>query len=44
MIDHFGPLAPPIQNLFRITRLRLRAALLGLTRLDVGPLGGETAV
>ena len=40
MIDRFGPLAPPLQNLFRITRLKLRAASLGLTRLDVGPLGG----
>ncbi|HXQ63437.1 MAG TPA: transcription-repair coupling factor [Steroidobacteraceae bacterium] len=40
MIDRFGPLPVPIQNLMRITRLKLRAASLGLTRLDVGPLGG----
>jgi len=40
MIDRFGLLPVPIQNLMRITRLKLRAASLGLTRLDVGPLGG----
>jgi transcription-repair coupling factor (superfamily II helicase) len=40
LIDRFGALAPATQNLFRITRLKLRAASLGLTRLDVGPLGG----
>ena len=40
MIDRFGSLGLPLQNLLRITRLKLRAASLGLTRLDVGPLGG----
>jgi len=40
MIDRFGPLAPPIENLYRVTRLRLGAAALGLARLDVGPQGG----
>ncbi len=40
LIDRFGPLAPATQNLFRITRLKLTALRLGLTRLDVGPLGG----
>ncbi len=40
MIDRFGPFAPPIQNLFRITRMKLRAVRLGLRRLEVGPLGG----
>jgi transcription-repair coupling factor (superfamily II helicase) len=40
LVDRFGPLLPATQNLFRVTRLRLRAAALGLTRLDVGPLGG----
>jgi transcription-repair coupling factor (superfamily II helicase) len=40
MVDRFGPLPPPTQNLFRITRLKLRAARLGLRKLEVGPLGG----
>jgi transcription-repair coupling factor (superfamily II helicase) len=40
MIDRFGPLPAPIQNLFRVTRLKLRAAALGLKRLEIGPLGG----
>ncbi|MCZ8131359.1 MAG: transcription-repair coupling factor [Steroidobacteraceae bacterium] len=40
MIDRFGPLQAPTQHLFRITRLKLRAARLGLKRLEVGPLGG----
>jgi transcription-repair coupling factor (superfamily II helicase) len=40
MIDRFGPLPPAIQNLYRVTRLKLRAARLGLKRLEVGPLGG----
>ncbi len=40
MVDRFGPLAAPTENLYRIARLKLRAAALGLLRLDVGPLGG----
>ena len=40
MVDRFGPLPPPIQNLYRVTRLKLVAAALGLKRLDVGPMGG----
>ncbi|MBS0395637.1 MAG: transcription-repair coupling factor, partial [Proteobacteria bacterium] len=40
LIDRFGPLAPATENLFRLTRLKLQAAALGLKRLDVGPLGG----
>jgi transcription-repair coupling factor (superfamily II helicase) len=40
MIDRFGPLAAPIENLYRVTRLKLKAAALGLRRLDVGPQGG----
>jgi transcription-repair coupling factor (superfamily II helicase) len=40
LIDRFGPLQPATQNLFRITRLKLRAARLGLRKLEVGPLGG----
>ncbi len=40
MIDRFGPLAAPIENLYRVTRLKLTASALGLRRLDVGPQGG----
>jgi transcription-repair coupling factor (superfamily II helicase) len=40
MIDRFGPLLPPIRNLYRVARLTLRAQALGLSRFDVGPLGG----
>jgi transcription-repair coupling factor (superfamily II helicase) len=40
MIDRFGPLALPIENLYRVTRLKLRAAALGLKRFNVGPQGG----
>ena len=40
MIDRFGPLPPALENLYRVTRLKLKAAALGLTRLDVGPQGG----
>ena len=40
MIDRFGPLPPPAQTLLRIHRLRLRAALLGIRRLELGAQGG----
>jgi transcription-repair coupling factor (superfamily II helicase) len=40
MVDRFGPLLPPIENLFRVTRLKLRARALGIKRLEAGPLGG----
>ncbi len=40
MIDRFGPLLPAIDNLYRVTRLKLQAVELGLKRLDAGPLGG----
>jgi transcription-repair coupling factor (superfamily II helicase) len=40
MVDRFGPLPAPIDNLVRVTRLKLAAAALGLKRFDVGPQGG----
>jgi transcription-repair coupling factor (superfamily II helicase) len=40
MIDRFGPVAAPLENLLRVTRLKLKAAALGLRRFDVGPQGG----
>jgi transcription-repair coupling factor (superfamily II helicase) len=40
MVDRFGPLPPAAESLFRITALKLRAAPLGITRLEVGPAAG----
>jgi transcription-repair coupling factor (superfamily II helicase) len=40
MIDRFGPLPPPARTLFQVHRLRLRAAILGLRRLEVGAHAG----
>ena len=36
MIDRFGLLPPPAQNLFRIAELKQQARALGLRRIDVG--------
>jgi transcription-repair coupling factor (superfamily II helicase) len=41
LIDRFGLIPQPTANLFRITALRLRAAPLGLKRIDLGPGGGR---
>ena len=40
LIDRFGPLPDAAQSLFRVTAFKLRAAPLGLKRLEVGPRGG----
>jgi transcription-repair coupling factor (superfamily II helicase) len=40
MVDRFGPLPPPAQALFRVAGLKLRAAPLGLQRLEIGASGG----
>ncbi len=40
MIDRFGPLPPPAHTLFRVHRLRQRAAALGLVRLEIGAATG----
>ncbi len=40
MIDRFGLLPEPAKSLFRIAELKLRAAALGVRKLDVGPGGG----
>ena len=40
LIDRFGPLPPPAVTLLRIHRLRLRAAGLGIRRLELGAQGG----
>jgi transcription-repair coupling factor (superfamily II helicase) len=40
MIDRFGPLPPFAQSLFRSTRLKLRAAELGIRKIDAGANSG----
>jgi len=42
-VDRFGPLPEPTRNLFRIAQLRLRAAGIGIERLDAGPAGGSVS-
>jgi len=40
-VDRFGLLPEPARHLFRIARLRIAAARLGIERLDVAPAGGS---
>ncbi len=40
MIDRFGPLPPPAQTMFHVHRLKLRAASLGIRRLEIGAAAG----
>ncbi len=40
LVDRFGPLPPAAQTLLRVAALKLRAAPLGIARLEVGPAGG----
>ena len=40
MIDRFGPLPVPIQQLFEVTQLKQSAHALGIKKLDAGPKGG----
>ncbi|MGH8111655.1 MAG: transcription-repair coupling factor, partial [Rhodanobacteraceae bacterium] len=41
MIDRFGLLPAPTKNLFAIAALKLRAAALGIRKLDLGASGGR---
>ncbi len=41
MIDRFGLLPQPVKNLFAVASLRLRAAKLGISRLEFGEHGGR---
>ncbi len=41
MIDRFGLLPEPTQNLFAITALKLRVQPLGIKKLEAGPKGGR---
>ena len=40
MIDRFGPLPQYAQSLFRATQIKLRAAQLGIRKIDAGASGG----
>jgi transcription-repair coupling factor (superfamily II helicase) len=40
LIDRFGPLPPYAQSLFRVTQIKLRAAELGIRKIDAGATGG----
>jgi transcription-repair coupling factor (superfamily II helicase) len=40
MIDRFGPMPLYAETLFRVTRLKLRAASLGIRKIDVGATAG----
>ncbi|HTT06012.1 MAG TPA: transcription-repair coupling factor [Steroidobacteraceae bacterium] len=41
LIDRFGALPAPADNLLRLARLRLAARALGVRRLELGPTGGS---
>lgn len=41
MIDRFGLLPAPAKNLFRIAELKLKAAPLGIRKIEAGPAGGR---
>jgi transcription-repair coupling factor (superfamily II helicase) len=41
MIDRFGLLPPQVDNLFQVSRLRLRAQDLGIRTIEAGPEGGS---
>jgi transcription-repair coupling factor (superfamily II helicase) len=40
MIDRFGPMPPYAQSLFRSTQIKLRAAQLGIRKIDAGATSG----
>jgi transcription-repair coupling factor (superfamily II helicase) len=40
MIDRFGPIPPFAQSLFRAAYLKLRAAALGIRKIDAGASNG----
>ncbi len=41
MIDRFGLLPTPLKNLFRLTRLRLKAEQIGITKIEANIKGGK---
>jgi transcription-repair coupling factor (superfamily II helicase) len=41
MIDRFGLLPPQVNNLFQVSRIRLKAQELGIRTIEAGPEGGS---
>ncbi|HEY7885207.1 MAG TPA: TRCF domain-containing protein, partial [Cellvibrionaceae bacterium] len=41
MIDRFGLLPEPVKNLMRVTEIKLRAAAIGISKLELGNNGGR---
>lgn len=41
MIDRFGPIPAPTQNLFKITELKLKAQNLGIRKIEASAFGGR---
>ena len=41
LVDRFGSLPESTQNLFRLTKIKLVAQTLGLSKIDAGPKGGR---
>ncbi len=41
IIDRFGLYTDPVENLFRVTSVKLRAQALGIKRIDLGSKGGR---
>ena len=41
MIDRFGLLPPQAKSLFRVAELKLKAAPLGIRKIEAGPVGGR---
>ncbi len=41
MIDRFGLLPEPVKNLFAVSALKVRANVMGVRKIDAGPMGGR---
>jgi len=41
LVDRFGSLPESTKNLFRLTRIKLQAQAMGLSKVDAGPKGGR---
>ncbi len=41
IVDRFGPFEEPVDNLFRVTSLKLEAERFGIRRIDLGSRGGR---
>lgn len=41
MIDRFGPLPEQTKNLFKVIEIKLKAEILGISKIEAGPKGGR---